>query len=126
VLEPDHTRRRTDLTRRLHRLLLAKPCLHALATGGPLRHGELGVALTTARGEAVHSKTLTNALTYLIDNDLVLRRRSTDPDVVLYDITEFGRTVLNLLEAADQAFRRHLHDPDPHQSHDGDQTRPGQ
>jgi DNA-binding HxlR family transcriptional regulator len=108
VLELDTAHQRIRLSRRLHQLLLALPCLETLAANGPLRHGQLSHALATANGKTVHSKTLSNALNYLTDNDLVVRRRGTSPRIVVYEITDFGRTVLHFFEVADQALQQHL------------------
>lgn len=96
------------LRRHLHRLHLAIPCLEALLDNGPLRHGQLTYALTTANGRAVHSKTLSNALRYLTDNELVLRRGGAAANVVVYEITELGRTLLRVFDSADQALEQHL------------------
>jgi DNA-binding HxlR family transcriptional regulator len=97
----------------LHHLYLALPCLEALHDNGPLRHGQLVYALTSATGRAVHSKTLNNALRYLTGNDLAVRRRGATPNTVVYEITEFGRSLLRIFEDADQAFERHLQNGDP-------------
>jgi DNA-binding HxlR family transcriptional regulator len=126
VLELDTAHQRVRLSRRLHQLLLALPCLETLATKGPLRHGQLSHALATAKGKAVHSKTLGNALNYLTDNDLVVRRRGTKPRVVVYEITDFGRTVLFFFEAADQALQQHLRDANREPSSGDDEVPGGQ
>jgi DNA-binding HxlR family transcriptional regulator len=125
VLELDTTHQRVRLSRRLHQLLLALPCLETLAAKGPLRHGQLSHALATANGKTVHSKTLGNALNYLTDNDLVVRRRGTRPHIVVYEITDFGRTVLHFFEAADQALQQHLRNADRRLPHDNDESLPG-
>jgi DNA-binding HxlR family transcriptional regulator len=125
VLELDTAHRRVRLSRRLHQLLLAVPCLETLAANGPLRHGELGYALTAAGGKPVHSKTLSNALKYLTDNDLVVRHRGSRPHIVVYKITDFGRTVLHFFEAADQALQQHHHDANRRSTPRDDETPPG-
>ena len=58
----------------------------------------------------MHSKTLSNALKYLIDNDPVVRHRGSRPHIVVYEITDFDRTVLHFFQAADQPLEQHFHD----------------
>lgn len=106
VLEPDNAREDVDFSGRLHNFVLAKPTLKALADG-PLRHTELVVHLTNAGGKAIHTRTLDNALTYLTDNRLVVRR-DANRRTVIYQITSFGQTVLDSLHVTDNVFLQHL------------------
>lgn len=107
MLDPDATRDYGDLTGDLARLRLGRPALDALASAdGPVRQGELAVILVAERGAAVHSRTLSNALQFLADADLIIRRERSARNVV-YEITSFGRDLKAALDAADRVAREH-------------------
>lgn len=110
VLEPDRTDAYRDLIGDLARLRLARPALYALASK-PMRHTELTVALTGTVGIAVHSRTLANALQFLVAAGLVARRDPTSRTSA-YEITAFGSTLVASLRAADRLA--HEHGPGAH------------
>lgn len=79
--------------------------------GGPLRYSKLQHAVSQVSPGPVHSRTLTNTLNYLGDEDLVEHHQNDDG--ADYRLTAGGSELVDLLGEIQRWNRQHRNDDEP-------------
>jgi hypothetical protein len=103
VEEPDQSPASIRLIGGLYRRRWARPALSTLARADhPYRQADLITELVASARSMVHFRAFAYALSYLVDNRLVVRHDR--PGLVAYEITDLGRQVQARLQGLERTF----------------------